>query len=84
MVGRFLWLLSHLAAASFSRGDCELKFAHSSATKLDLSVARYRNQPLYLEVDDYQASLFLDLHLSPCVLGLNKTPAMYLVVPSIK
>lgn len=55
-------------------GDSELKFAHSSATALEFPVARYRNQPLYLKVDNYKASLVLDLHLNPCVLGLNKKP----------
>lgn len=65
---------SHLAGVVFSLlGDCELKFAHFSATALEFPVARYRNQPLYLKVDNYKASLVLDLHLNPCVLGLNKS-----------
>lgn len=57
----------------FSLGDSELKFAHSSATALEFPVARYRNQPLYPRIDNYKASLVLDLQLNPCVLGLNKS-----------
>lgn len=57
IISRGVLLLSHLQGVVFGFCDCDLKFAHSSTTTLEFSVARYRTQPWYLKIDTEQASL---------------------------